>query len=93
MFLSFPHLYTEFIGPGVARTLQKNMTEAFMLFKWILLSYLLTLILFKRFGKICEIHPFCLIFIANSACTWDHKAQIVAHVLNRGNLYKASIIK
>lgn len=91
MFLSFPHLYTEFIGPCVARALQKNMrllccSNGFYCHThW-------PLILFKRFRKIGEIHPFCLIFIAKSVLQIILKAlEIVVHVFKRGDLYKASI--
>lgn len=50
------------------------------------------LILFKRFRKIGEIHPFCLIFIAKSVLEIILKAlEIVVHVFKRGDLYKASI--
>lgn len=92
MFLSFPHLYTEFIGPCVARALQKNMrllccSNGFYCHThW-------PLILFKRFRKIGEIHhPFCLIFIAKSVLEIILKAlEIVVHVFKRGDLYKASI--
>lgn len=91
MFLSFPHLYTEFIGPCVARALQKNMrllccSNGFYCHThW-------PLILFKRFRKIGEIHPFCLIFIAKSVLETILKAlEIVVHVFKRGDLYKASI--
>lgn len=50
------------------------------------------LILFKRFRKIGEIHPFCLIFIAKSVLQIILKAlEIVVHVFKRGDLYKASI--
>lgn len=90
MFLSFQHLYTEFIGPCVARALQKNMrllccSNGFYCHThW-------PLILFKRFRKIGEIHPFCLIFIAKSVLEIILKAlEIVVHVLKRGDLYKAS---
>lgn len=90
-FLSFPHLYTEFIGPCVARALQKNMrllccSNGFYCHThW-------PLILFKRFRKIGEIHPFCLIFIAKSVLEIILKAlEIVVHVFKRGDLYKASI--
>lgn len=91
MFLSFPHLYTEFIGPCVARALQKIMrllccSNGFYCHThW-------PLILFKRFRKIGEIHPFCLIFIAKSVLEIILKAlEIVVHVFKRGDLYKASI--
>lgn len=91
MFLSFPQLYTEFIGPCVARALQKNMrllccSNGFYCHThW-------PLILFKRFRKIGEIHPFCLIFIAKSVLEIILKAlEIVVHVFKRGDLYKASI--
>lgn len=83
MFLSFPHLYTEFIGPCVARALQKNMrllccSNGFYCHThW-------PLILFKRFRKIGEIHPFCLIFIAKSVLQIILKAlEIVVHVLKK----------